>query len=70
MLKLKSSHRIWTKIKKAEKEKATAEEVKKQAMERMPDTKKRENLNDESGIANGKKKVRRSTSDAIDYLKQ
>ena len=29
MLKLKSSHRIWTKIKKAEKEKATAEEVKK-----------------------------------------
>ena len=35
-------------------------------MERMADTKKRENSNDESG----KKKVRRSTNDAIDYLKQ
>ena len=58
------------KNKKAEKEKATAEEVRKQAMERMGDTKKRENSNDESGIANGKKKVRRSTNDAIDYLKQ
>ena len=39
-------------------------------MERMADTKKRENLNDESGIVNGKKKVRRSTNDAIDCLKQ
>lgn len=58
------------KNKKAEKEKATAEEVRKQAMERMGDTKKRENSNDESGVANGKKKVRRSTNDAIDYLKQ
>ena len=34
-------------------------------MERMGDTKKRENSNDESGFANGKKKVRRSTNDAI-----
>lgn len=33
-------------------------------MERMADTKKKEN--DESGIANGKKKVRRSTNDVID----
>ena len=41
--------------KEKEKEKATAEEVRKQAMERMGDTKKRENSNDESGIANGKK---------------
>ena len=49
------------KNKKAEKEKATAEEVRKQTMERMGDTKKRENSNDESGIANGKKKVSRST---------
>ena len=47
------------KNRKAEKEKATAEEVRKQAMERMADTKKRE-----------KKKVRRSTSDTIDYLKE
>ena len=39
-------------------------------MERMADTKKRENMNDESGIVNGKKKVRRSTNDAIDCLKQ
>ena len=45
------------KNKKAEKEKATAEEVRKQGMERMGDTKKRENSNDESGIANGKKKI-------------
>ena len=44
------------KNKKAEKEKATAEGVRKQAMERMGDTKKRENSNDESGIANGKKR--------------
>ena len=58
------------KNKRAEKEKATAEEVRKQAMERMGDTKKRENSNDESGLANGKKKVRRSTNEGIDYLKQ
>jgi len=32
----------------------------------MADTKKRKNSNDESG----KKKVRRSTIDAIDYLKK
>ena len=56
------------KNKKAEKEKATAEEVRKQAMERMADTKKREN--DESDSGNGRKKVRRSTSDTIDYLKE
>ncbi|XP_068674873.1 uncharacterized protein [Montipora foliosa] len=42
------------KNRKAEKEKATAEEVRKQAMERMADTKKREN--DESDKGNGKKK--------------
>ena len=67
MVKLKLSRRILTKIKKAEKEKATAEEVRKQAMERMADTKKREN--DESDSGNENKKVRRSSSDTIDYLK-
>ena len=40
--------------------------MRKQALERMADTKKREHSSDESG----KKKVRRSTNDAIDYLKQ
>ena len=57
------------KNKKAEKEKATAEEVTQQAMERMADAKRSENLNDESGILNGKKKVRRSTNNAIDSSK-
>lgn len=52
--------------KKAGKEKATAEEARKQAMERMADIKKREN--DESDSGNGRKKVRRSTSDTIDFL--
>ena len=68
MVKLKLSRRILTKIKKAEKEKAKAEEVRKQAMERMADTKKREN--DESDSGNENKKVRRSSSDTIDYLKE
>ena len=54
------------KNKKAGKEKATAEEARKQAMERMADNKKREN--DESDSGNGRKKVRRSTSDTIDFL--
>ena len=56
------------KNKKAGKEKTTAEEARKQAMERMADTKKREN--DESDSGNGRKKVRRSTSDTIDFLKE
>ena len=55
--KAKNKLQDWDKNKKAEKEKATVE-VRKQAMERMSDTKKRENSYDESGIANGKKKVR------------
>ena len=56
------------KNKEAEKKKETAEEVRKQAMERMADTKKRET--DESDSGNGRKKVRRSTSDTIDYLQE
>ena len=68
MVKLKLSRRILTKIERQERKKKTAEEVRKQAMERMADTKKREN--DESDSGNGKKKVRRSTSDSIDYLKE
>ena len=55
-VKAKIESQDMDKNKKAEKEKATAEEVRKQAMERMGDTKKRENSNDESGIANGKKR--------------
>ena len=67
MVKLKLSRRILTKIKRQKNKKETAE-VRKQAMERMADTKKRET--DESDSGNGKKKVRRSTSDTIDYLKE
>ena len=66
--KAKIEPQDFDKNKKAEKEKATAEEVRKQAMERMADTKKREN--DESDSGNGRKKVRRSTSDTIYYLKE
>ena len=44
------------KNKKAEKEKATAGEVRKQAMERKADTKKRENPNDEYGMQTERKR--------------
>ena len=54
MVKLKLSHKILTKIKNEEREQATAEEVRKQAMERMADTKKREN--GESHTGNGKRR--------------
>ncbi|XP_068761324.1 caldesmon-like [Montipora capricornis] len=50
---------------KAEKEKASAEEVRKQAMERMAKRKGDDEENKEK-----KPKIRRSTADAIDYLRE
>lgn len=50
---------------KAEKEKASAEEVRKQAMERMAKRKGDDEENREK-----KPKIRRSTADAIDYLRE
>ncbi|XP_068743600.1 uncharacterized protein [Montipora capricornis] len=50
---------------RAEKEKASAEEVRKQAMERMAKRKGDDEENKEK-----KPKIRRSTADAIDYLRE
>ena len=53
------------KTKKVEKEKETAEQVRQQAMEKM--SKRKSEESDEGGT---KKKGRKSTADAIDYLKE
>ena len=55
----------WDKKSKVEKEKATAEEVRKRALERMAKPKVEDQENKQK-----KPKVRRSTAEAIDYLRE
>ena len=58
---------------KKENDKVTAEEMRKQAMERMSQTKKRKNQEDNGGDMKDKRKdkrKRRSGNDAVDFLKE
>lgn len=61
--KLKLESQDVEKKNKGEKEKAAAEEIRKQALQRMA------KRNSEDGVRQKPAKVRRSTADAIDYLK-
>ena len=53
---LKSSHKMLTKIKRQKRKRQLLREVRKQAMERKADTKKRENPNDECGMQTERKR--------------
>ena len=54
---------------KKENDKVTAEEMRKQAMERMSQTKKRKNQEDNGGDMRDRRK-RRSGNDAVEFLKE